>query len=184
MSMWLEGFRRWLAGRLGRRQHRPARGFEQDAASLGGIGGGRDLGLRIVPIEKIVGSVGRWQNLRSDFFYRKGDVTERFVRIGKAMMQHIDLPPIEVYKLKRKAGASGEEHAAKSEYYVVDGHHRVAMARELGQDFLDASVKEFEVRGFETRGAIGPEGTPSPNAPAEGTPPEQPPQSPDVQQQI
>ncbi len=166
--MYLEGFRRWVAGLLGRRGHRPARSFDQDAAEQGGVGAGRDLGFRIVPVDKIVGSVGRWQNLRSDFFYRKGDVTERFVRIGRAMMRGVDLPPIEVYKLKRKSGqgesGQGGKDAAKSQYYVVDGHHRVAMAREFGQDFLDANVKEFETRG------AAPKVTP-PEAPAEDTPP-------------
>ena len=106
-----------------------------------------------------MGSVGRWQNLRSDFFYRKGDVTERFVRIGRAMMRGVDLPPIEVYKLKRRSGGT-DRAAPNSEDYVVDGHHRVAMARELGQDFLDASVKEFE-----TRGTAGSEPAPSQDAP-------------------
>ncbi|HEX8959013.1 MAG TPA: hypothetical protein VF770_04245, partial [Solirubrobacterales bacterium] len=174
----LEGFRRWLAVRVLKR-HRPARSFDQEAASLGGVGAGRDLGLRIVPIEKIVGSVGRWQNLRSDFFYRKGDVTERFVRIGRAMMRGVDLPPIEVYKLRRKAeDADTDKDAAKSEYYVVDGHHRVAMARELGQDFLDANVKEFE-----TRGAGGAEGPAQGLVTPEETPSEPPSRSPDVQQQ-
>jgi hypothetical protein len=162
----LEGFRLWLARRVFRR-HRPARGFDQEAASSGGVGAGRDLGLRIVPVEKIVGSVGRWQNLRSDFFYRKGGVTERFVRIGRAMMRGVDMPPIEVYKLRRK---SGDRADAKSEYYVVDGHHRVAMARELGQDFLDANVKEFETRG--SRGSEPPpsEGPPAKDAPGHDVP--------------
>ncbi len=129
--------------RKARREHRPVRSFEQDVRAAGGVGGGHDVGPRIVPVEKIVGSVGRWQNLRSDFFYRKGGVTQRFVRIGEAMKRGIDLPPIDVYKLKRpgRPGAS-----PPSEYYVVDGHHRVAMARQLGQDFMDASVREFKVR--------------------------------------
>jgi ParB-like chromosome segregation protein Spo0J len=34
-----------------------------------------------------------------------------------------------------------------SEYYVVDGHHRVAMARKLGQDFLDAHVVAYRLAG-------------------------------------
>lgn len=155
--MWLEGFRTWVSKKLLRR-HRPARGFDQEAASLGGVGASHDLGLRIVPIDKIVGSVGRWQNLRSDFFYRKGDVTERFIRIGRAMMRGVDLPPIEVYKLRWQPGKRGQ-----SEYYVVDGHHRVAMARELGQDFLDANVKEFETRG--AADSSGPQ--PAADAPAD-----------------
>ncbi len=130
---WREVVRRLL------RRHRAVKSFEHETELLGGIGGGHEIGLKIVPVDKIVGSVGRWQNLRSDFFYRSGEMTERFLRIGRAMRRGTDLPPIEVYKLKRSAGQS------RTEYYVVDGHHRVAMARELGQVFLDANVKEFKV---------------------------------------
>jgi CRP-like cAMP-binding protein len=85
-------------------------------------------------VEAIVGSIGRWQALRSDFLYRTGQaMTQRFYRVGQAMQAGKALPPIEVYKLDNK-------------YYVLDGHHRVAMARRLGQDFLDAHVVEYASR--------------------------------------
>jgi ParB-like chromosome segregation protein Spo0J len=49
------------------------------------------------------------------------------------------LPAIEVYELRTPlTPAPGSE--TRSEYYVVDGHHRVAMAKKLGRDFLDAHV--------------------------------------------
>jgi hypothetical protein len=91
-----------------------------------------------------VGSVGRAQNLRTDFFYKSGKVTGRFVRIGKAMEQGKVLPPIEVYKAKLPRQV-GDRQAPVTEYYVVDGHHRVAMAKKLGQDYLDAHVVEYKV---------------------------------------
>jgi hypothetical protein len=120
-----------------------------------------------VPTSKIVGSVGRWQNLRSDFFYRKGGVTQRFHRIGEAMRKGVALPPIQVYKLK-KPPVKGE--VAPSEYYVVDGHHRVAMARKLGQDFLDAEVKEFKAGGAQTgSGPSEPTDNPAPPDPSRPT---------------
>jgi hypothetical protein len=94
-----------------------------------------------------VGSVGRAHNLRSDFFYRTGRaMTARFVGIGKAMEQGKVLPPIEVYKARLRR-RRGEVEAPVTEYYVVDGHHRVAMARKLGQDYLDAHVVEYRVAG-------------------------------------
>ncbi len=151
-----------------RRQHRDARSFEDEAQAAGGIGGGHEIGSRTVPTSKIVGSVGRWQNLRSDFFYRTGGVTQRFIRVGDAMRKGIALPPIQVYKLGRPP-VKGV--LPPSEYYVVDGHHRVAMARKLGQDYLDAEVKEFKARGPATEGAAGLDEAP-PNAPGGGTPPE------------
>jgi len=57
------------------------------------------------------------------------------------------LPPIEVYKarLRRQDEETGLQ-IEKTEYYVVDGHHRVAMAKKLGQDYLDAHVVEYKVQ--------------------------------------
>ena len=128
--MWARSILRRLV-----RQHRPMRSFSAAVQEAGGISSGVDRGTLTVATDQIVGSVSRWQNLRSDFLYRTGQaMTRRFVRIGQAMIEGKALPPIDLYKL------SG---AARSEYYVVDGHHRVAMARRLGQDFLDARVREF-----------------------------------------
>jgi hypothetical protein len=116
------------------RQHRPLRSFSEAVQEAGGISSGVDRGTVTVPTEQIVGSVSRWQNLRSDFLYRTGTaMTRRFLRIGELMAAGKELPAIDLYKLK----------GARSEYYVVDGHHRVAMARRLGQDFMDARVREF-----------------------------------------
>ena len=125
------------------RQHRGVKSFEQELQSAGGLASRVDAGTQIVPVEKVVGSVSRWQNLRSDFFYRTGTaMTGRFQRIGQAMREGKALPPIEVYKLKKPA--ESRQTAPPTEYYVVDGHHRVAMARKLGQDFLDAHVIAYK----------------------------------------
>lgn len=127
------------------RQHGAIRSFDADLDAAGGLKGVSDAGVKIVPTQKVVGSVGRTHNLRSDFFYRSGRaVTDRFVSIGKAMQQGKILPPLELYKVKRLPGADAAP-PPPSEYYVVDGHHRVAMARKLGQDFLDAHVVEYRV---------------------------------------
>jgi Protein kinase domain/Cyclic nucleotide-binding domain len=127
------------------RQHRDVRSFEQALQQAGGIKGRVDRGVKAVPTEQIIGSVSRWQNLRSDFLYRTGKaMTDRFRRVGEAMLAGKLLPPLELYKLKRT------EEASRSEYFVVDGHHRVAMARRLGQDFLDAHVIEYQSAGPST----------------------------------
>src|SRR4051794_40654462 len=104
--------------------HRPMRGFGEALRDAGGVASRIDRGIHAVPTEKIVGSVGRWQNLRSDFLYRTGQaMTERFHRVGAAMAAGKVLPQLELYKLKRATRESGQ--APPSEYYVVDGHHRV-----------------------------------------------------------
>jgi hypothetical protein len=83
-----------------------------------------------------------------------------------------------LYKLKGRRQA-----VDVSEYYVVDGHHRVAMARKLGQDFLDAHVVEYKVADPEhaqtpqaesaaaptVEPAAGVDGASAPAAPADST---------------
>jgi hypothetical protein len=152
------------------RRHGDVKRFDHELQAAGGIAGRADRGVETVPTEKIVGSVSRWQNLRSDFFYRSGEVTARFVRVGEAMRAGKMLPPLELYKLKPRRQAGTEERAGGTEYYVVDGHHRVAMARKLGQDYLDAHVVEYRAAGPAATGAASPPPGPSavspPPAPA------------------
>ena len=124
------------------RDHRPVRSFDQALEQAGGGMARVDRGLMEVSTDKIVGSVGRWRNLRSDFLYRTGQaMTQRFHRIGEAMQAGKPLPPLDLLKLKRQPSSPGGTQ--RSEYFVVDGHHRVAMAKRLGQDFLDARVIEY-----------------------------------------
>lgn len=87
------------------------------------------------PIEvvRIVGSVSspRVAALRGDFRPRQGSATtSRYQSVCQAMQRGIPLPPIEVYALV-------------GQYFVVDGHHRVAAAHALGCFYLDAVVHEF-----------------------------------------
>ena len=146
--MALERMRRWLWHTLLRR-HGRVKSFERELERAGGLAGRVDRGVHTVPTEKVVGSVGRWQALRSDFFYRTGRaVTARYRRVGKAMEQGVELPAIDVYKISRPPRAPRDAPPA-SEYYVVDGHHRVAMARRFGRAFLDARVVEYSVRDAE-----------------------------------
>jgi ParB-like chromosome segregation protein Spo0J len=55
------------------------------------------------------------------------------------MQEGKSLPPLELYKVKAPD--------QPSQYYVVDGNHRVAMAKQLGVDSLDAHVVEYKVDG-------------------------------------
>ena len=91
----------------------------------------RPLGLRTVAVDRIVGSVGRAHELGAAFLPRHaphGDA--RYQRIHAALARGEILPPVELYKLGYN-------------YYVLDGNHRVAAARALGQPEIDAVVTEF-----------------------------------------
>jgi nucleotide-binding universal stress UspA family protein len=111
----------------------PLRNFQADAERAGVLTQ-RKLGLRTIETSRIVGSVGRAQELGPDFRpaqrKRRRPDEDRFKRIQQAMQDGIELPPIEVHKL-----GFG--------YYVLDGHHRLAAALQNGQVEIDANVTEF-----------------------------------------
>jgi DNA-binding Lrp family transcriptional regulator/uncharacterized ParB-like nuclease family protein len=90
----------------------------------------RDIGLGEVPVEKIVGSVGRYHDFDSQFRLKKDHESSKFKRIRETMEMNKILPPVDLYKIK-------------DEYYVLDGNHRVAAARQLQQPTIAAHVVEY-----------------------------------------
>lgn len=88
-----------------------------------------DLGVRQIPIEKIVGSVGRYNDFDRAFLPRHRLTRNRWISIDMAKLKDVELPPIEVYK-------------AAEVYFVKDGNHRVSVAKEKGQKFIDAYITE------------------------------------------
>src|SRR3990170_8948814 len=90
------------------------------------------IGLRQVPIDKIAGSMGRYRDFDRAFLPRQVRTRDRWLSIDKAHHAEIILPPVELYKM-------GEV------YFVKDGNHRVSVARERGQEFVDAVVTEIQI---------------------------------------
>jgi len=90
------------------------------------------IGLRQIPLENVIGSVGRYQDFDRAFLPRQTHTKGRWISIDKAHLSDIVLPPIEVYKV-------GDL------YFVKDGNHRVSVARERGQMYVDAYVIEMDV---------------------------------------
>jgi hypothetical protein len=91
--------------------------------------GERRLGLQSIPLDSIVGSVNRTREFDRRFRPRSGRVRGRWERIAEAQRRGQAMPPISVYRV-------GEMH------FVDDGHHRVSVARALGQTHVDAYVTE------------------------------------------
>ena len=83
-------------------------------------------------MKQIVGSVGRYNDFDRVFLPRRRALRERWASIDSAHIKEINLPAIEVYKVG-------------SVYFVLDGNHRVSVARERGQEYIDAMVIELEV---------------------------------------
>jgi hypothetical protein len=90
------------------------------------------VGLHQVPIDQIVGSMGRYRDFDRAFLPRQKRTKDRWVSIDRAHYQEVILPPVELYKM-------GEV------YFVKDGNHRVSVARERGQVFVDAYVTEIDI---------------------------------------
>jgi hypothetical protein len=88
-------------------------------------------GARAVPLAAIVGSIGRYRDFDSAFLPRQNQTRRRWLNIDRAHYEDLTLPPIELYGL-------GET------YFVKDGNHRVSVAREHGQIYVDANVIEIE----------------------------------------
>jgi hypothetical protein len=91
------------------------------------------LGLREVPVSKIVGSVGRHRDFDRAFLPSKPDLGTRWRRIDEIMHSDEELPPVSLYKI-------GDA------YFVQDGNHRVSVARQQGVEMIDAEVIELRTR--------------------------------------
>ncbi|HEY1455086.1 MAG TPA: ParB N-terminal domain-containing protein [Candidatus Dormibacteraeota bacterium] len=97
-------------------------------------------GVKEIPLSKIVGSAAPSKTSDFDplFLPVNRRLRDRWTRIYQAMVEGDELPPIDVYKVD-------------DSYYVIDGHHRVSVARSLGRDTINARV--IDVR---TRAPLGP----------------------------
>ena len=106
--------------------------FEEVVSALGRTGE-RRIGLQTIPLQSIVGSVDRADEFDRDFRPRSGRVRARWQRINEAQRRGTGMPPIEVFRV-------GGLH------FVVDGHHRVSVARHLGLEVIEAYVTEVTTR--------------------------------------
>jgi len=95
--------------------------------------GDEPLGLQNIPLDAIVGSVGRYTDFTRDFFPRRDTIASRWVRVRAAIRASGQLRPIQVYKI-------GEV------YFVLDGNHRVSVARERGISEIPAYVTEIHTK--------------------------------------
>jgi hypothetical protein len=102
--------------------------FEEVVSALGRRGEKR-LGLQLLPLDSIVGTVDRTREFDRSFRPTSPRVRERWQRINTAQRKGEAMPPIDVYRI-------GDLH------FVKDGHHRVSVARALGHKDINAYVTE------------------------------------------
>ena len=88
-------------------------------------------GLQVVPIDRIVGSEGRYADFNKQFLPRHEHLRRRWTRVDEAHHQQVNLPPIRLYEI---GGV----------YFVRDGNHRVSVARAEGVESIDAEVVSLD----------------------------------------
>ncbi|MBR5646011.1 MAG: transcriptional regulator [Treponema sp.] len=89
------------------------------------------VGMKVIPIDKIIGSEGRYKDFDNHFFPKSNFLKTRWEKIDSAHINSIELPPIKVYEI------SGL-------YFVRDGNHRVSVAKSKGIEFIDAEVVSLQ----------------------------------------
>ncbi len=89
--------------------------------------------LKEIPIDAIIGSVGRYRDFTRSFLPRTDSNQQRWASIQAIAKGMEGFPPIEVYQI-------GEV------YFVLDGNHRVSVARQLGAKYIEAYVTEIQTR--------------------------------------
>ena len=104
--------------------------FEEVVEALGRRGE-RYVGLQSIPLDSIVGTVGRGRDFDRGFRPTSGRTRGRWERIATAARKGESFPPIDVYRI-------GEVH------FVKDGHHRVSVAGAQGLETIDAYVTEVQ----------------------------------------
>jgi hypothetical protein len=97
------------------------------------VGGPIYRGVRTVRVSEIVGSLNRYHQFDRAFLPVEDDLASRWQNIDLAFYKDISLPPVLLYKVGQV-------------YFVVDGHHRVSVARGQGQEYIDAEVRECSTK--------------------------------------
>ena len=106
--------------------------YDEVVAALGYVTQ-RDLGLQVITLDSIVGSVDRTRDFDRSFLPTTDKPKQRFERLAEAVRRGQPIDPIDVFRV-------GEAH------FVKDGHHRVAVLRALAIPNVEAHVVEVVTR--------------------------------------
>jgi hypothetical protein len=118
--------------------------FDEVVAALGRTGE-RQLGLEMIELSSIVGSVDRTADFDRRFRPTSNRLRERWQGINLAQRRGQGMPPISVYRV-------GDLH------FVRDGHHRVSVALALGHTVIESQITEVltqvPAEGISDRGDV------------------------------
>ena len=89
-------------------------------------------GIQWVALDQIQGSQGRCRDFDRAFYPRQGHSQSRWLRVATARELGIALPLVELVRVGNV-------------YFVRDGHHRISVARAIGQREIEAEVRVWQV---------------------------------------
>ena len=98
---------------------------------------GHYAGSRTVPIQQIRGSQSRSRDFDPNFNPIQDHTKERWLSIARARHSGKSLPPVKLAQVE-------------DIYFVQDGHHRISVARAMGQQDIEAEVTLWQMRGAKT----------------------------------
>jgi hypothetical protein len=104
-------------------------------------------GIQEVPVERIVGSTDRWNDFDLAFRPLRANAADRWISVACGYDEGRSLPPVQLYQIA-------------DAYFVIDGHHRVSVARVYGFNWVDAEVVEV-VTGAPRSAAQAPKPAPT-----------------------
>jgi nucleotide-binding universal stress UspA family protein len=103
----------------------------EDVASKLKLQGRSDRGMQSIPVDAIIGSVGRYTDFTRTFLPRRAQDQQRWANVKAMTLDLVGLEPVEVYKVSEV-------------YFVLDGNHRVSIARQEGWKEIQAHVIEIQ----------------------------------------
>jgi len=92
-------------------------------------------GIQAVAINKIIGSEGRVSDFDSSFNPLNEKTSQRWMSVANARLNGTPLPAVELIQM-------GDV------YFVRDGHHRISVAKALGEGAIDAQVTVWNTSGL------------------------------------
>ena len=98
------------------------------------VRGSHHGGMRTVEMARIRGSEGRSEDFDAKFRPLKGHTRGKWMSVALARLKGVVLPVVELAQV-------GDV------YFVLDGHHRISVARAFGQESVEAEVTVWEVEG-------------------------------------
>src|SRR5512134_2276287 len=98
--------------------------YEEVASKLK-LQGRSDKGIQSILVDAIIGSVGRYTDFTRTFLPRHAQDQQRWANVKAMTFDLVGLPPVEVYKVSEV-------------YFVLDGNHRVSIARQEGWKEIQA----------------------------------------------